>query len=202
MRLAINWFGLACGIMTIAMVIVTLFYPWWQLRVGDNLVTANVSLLNTNFKVLGTVFTVPLIYAVNVTCTLMFLLVGVTMLVYSIFPSKPYSKQLLDFAYKKPLFMLIGFVFVLFVFTLLVQVVVRFNIPFVGSVTSTFNLPFTQRATVSVVISAEFYWPFWLAVAVAVLCIAARVYHRRFATTKLGFAHVPPPPPPVELGAQ
>lgn len=203
MRLRFNWLGLAGGIATIVMVAVTLFYPWWQLRVGEGLLTANVSPLNTNFSVLGTAFAVPLVWAINLTSMFTFLMVGVVMVVYSVFPAKSYSKQLLDFAYKKPLYMLVMFVIVLFVFTLVAQVVVRFDVPFVGSVNSVLRVPFVQNTTASVVISAEFLWPFWLAVAAAVLCVAARVYHRRFAVVpRLDVAPVvsQPAAPQAETG--
>jgi hypothetical protein len=179
MQLRVNWLGLAGGVTTIVVVIVSLFYPWWQLTVGEDLVTANVSPLNTNFDVLGTTFTMPLIWALNVVSILTLIAGSITMIVYSLFPAKSYSKQLLNFAYKKPLFMLLSFVIVLFALTLLVQVILHFNVPLAGSLISTLPIPFIQGTTVSVFISAGFQWPFWLAVVAAGLCIAARLYHRR-----------------------
>ena len=102
MQLRVNWLGLAGGVTTIVVVIVSLFYPWWQLTVGENLAKANVSPLNTNFNLLGTTFTIPLIWALNVVSLLTLVASGIAMVVYSIIPTKSYSKHLLGFAYKKP----------------------------------------------------------------------------------------------------
>jgi len=180
MQLRINWLGLAGGVTTLAVIVVSLFYPWWQLEVGEGLVTANVSPLNTNFKVLGTGFTIPLLWAVNMVGVLTLLVSGVTMVIYSLFPVKSYSKTLLCFAYKKPLYMVVSFVIFLFVSVFLVQALLHFNVPLSGSVNTIFPIPFVQNTTASVIISAGFQWSFWLMVVAAGLCIAARIYHRRF----------------------
>jgi len=180
----INWFGLAGGAITIVVIIVSLFYPWWQLTVGDDFLKANASPVNTNFGFLDTSFTIPFIWALNVVSLLSLLASGVVMLVYSIIPTKPYSKQLLGFAYKKPLFTLLFFVAVLFALTLLIQAILHFNVPLAGSTTSTLPTQFTEDTTISVLLSAEFQWPFWLAAVAAGLCIAARIYHKRITTTQ------------------
>lgn len=176
----INWLGLAGGVTTLVVIVVSLFSPWWQLEVGEGLVTANVSPLNTNFKVLGTGFTMPLLWAVNMVGVLTLLVSGITMVIYSLFPVKSYSKTLLCFAYKKPLYMVVSFVIFLFVCAFLVQALLHFNVPLYGSTNSVLPIPFIQGTTVSVLISAGFQWVFWLAVMAAGLCIVARIYHRRF----------------------
>src|SRR3989304_2541056 len=106
----INWFGLAGGITTIVVIITSMVYPWWQLTIGEGLIQANASPVNTNFGFLGTAFTVPFIWALNIVSLLMLVASGVAMLVYSVFPAKPFSKHLLGFGYKKPLFTLLFFV--------------------------------------------------------------------------------------------
>jgi hypothetical protein len=183
-QLRINWVGLAGGVTTIVVVIVSLFYPWWQLTVGDNLIKANVSPLNTNFDVLGTSFTMPLIWALNVTSLLTLIVSAIAMLIYALAPAKSYSKQLLDFAYKKPIFMLLSFVIILVALTLLLQVILNFNFPLVGTATSTLPISFIQGTTIAVLISTGFQWPFWLAAVASGLCIAARIYHKKFATAQ------------------
>jgi hypothetical protein len=184
MQLKINWIGLAGGITTIVLVAVSLFYPWWQLRVGDDLMTADVSPLNTNFSVLGTGFTMPLVWAMNIAGILTFLVSGIVMIIYSFLPAKSYSKTLLGFAYKKPLYTLVTFVILLFAATLIVQTVLHFDVPLAGSTNSAFPIPLIQGTTISVFISAGFQWPFWLAIVAAGLCIAARFYHNRVALTQ------------------
>jgi hypothetical protein len=178
----INWVGLAGGVTTIAVIIVSLFYPWWLFTAGENLVRANVSPFNTNFSFLGTTFTIPLIYALNIASLLTLAASGIAMLIYSVMPTKTYSKHLLGFAYKKPLISLVFFVIVLFAITIIFQALFGINVPLEGSYTA--NLPenLTLGLTISVLISAGFQWPFWLAAVAAGLCIAARFYHKRVAT--------------------
>jgi len=177
----INWFGLAGGATTILVIAVSMFYPWWQLTVGDDLVKVNASPVNMNFGFLGTTFTIPFIWALNVVSILILLASGIAMLVYSIIPRKSYSEHLLGFGYKKPLFTLLFFVIGLVVTTVICQAVLSINVPLMGSTTSTLPIPFASGITISVLLSAAFQWSFWLAVVAAGLCIAARLYHRKVA---------------------
>ena len=174
-----NWFGLAGGVTIIVLIIVSLFSPWWQITVGEDLVKANVSPMNTNFNFLGNAFTIPLLWALNLSSLLALVASGIAMLVCSIMPTKSYSKHLLGFAYKKPLFILLSFVIVLFALTQIIQVMFGLNIPMTGSATATLPESMTYGVTIAVLISAEFQWPFWLAAVAAGLCIVARLYHKR-----------------------
>jgi hypothetical protein len=61
----INWFGITGGILTLLVIAVSLYNPWWQLTIGDNLMRVNASPMNTNFGLMCTQFTIPLIYALN-----------------------------------------------------------------------------------------------------------------------------------------
>jgi hypothetical protein len=180
----INWFGLAGGAMTILVIVVSMFYPWWQLTVGDNLITINASPVNTNFGFLDASFTIPFIWALNVIGLLTLLLSGVAMLIYSIVPAKSFAKPLLDFGYKKPLFTFLFFIIGLFVVTVILQAVLNFNLPLMGSTTNTLPIPFASGVTLTVLLSAGFQWSFWLAAVAAGLCIAARLYHKKVAVQK------------------
>jgi len=177
----INWFGFAGGATTILVIAVSLFYPWWQLTVGDDLMKINASPVNTNFGFLNTSFTIPFIWALNVIGLLTLLLSGVAMLVYSVMPTKSFSKPLLDFGYKKPLFTFLFFVIGLVVVTVILQAVLSINLPLMGSATSTVPIPFASGITLTVLLSAGFQWSFWLAAVAAGLCIAARLYHKKVA---------------------
>jgi len=42
----------------------------------------------------------------------------------------------------------------------------------------------TAGASISVLVSADFVWPFWLGVIVAGLCVAAKLYHRKIESNK------------------
>jgi hypothetical protein len=176
-----NWFGLAGGATTLVVIAVSLVCPWWQLTVGDDLLKVNASPVNTNFGFLDTTFTIPFIWALNIVSILTLLASGIAMLVYSIIPRKSYSKHLLGFGYKKPLFTVLFFVIGLVITTAILQAVLSLNVPLMGSTTSTLPIPFVSGITLSVLLSAAFQWSFWLAVVAAGLCIAARLYHRKVA---------------------
>jgi len=180
----INWFGFAGGALTILVIVVSLFYPWWQLTVGDDLMKINASPVNTNFGFLDTSFTIPFIWALNVIGLLTLLLSGVAMLIYSIMPTKSFAKPLLDFGYKKPLFTFLFFVIALVVVTVILQAVLSINLPLMGSATNTVPIPFASGITLTVLLSAGFQWSFWLAAVAAGLCIAARLYHKKVAAQK------------------
>jgi len=176
-----NWFGLAGGVTTIVMLVASLFYPWWQLTIGDNLLTVNASPVNTNFGFVGTAFSIPLIWALNVVALLTLLLSGIAMIIYSVVPRRSFAKPLLDFGYKKPLFTFLFFIIGLVVVAVILQAVLNFNFPLMGSTTNTLAIPFVSGVIISVLLSAGFLWSFWLAAVAAGLCIAARLYHKKVA---------------------
>jgi hypothetical protein len=178
----INWFGLVGGILLIVVLAVSIFYPWWRLIVGESLMEVNVSPMNTNFGLLGTSFTIPVIWALNITSVLTFLTSGIVMLIYAVMPMRSYSKDLLGFAYRKPMYAVIFAVIGLLIITFMAQSIFSVNIPLAG--TSTIALPSSlmgSNANVSVLISTAFQWPFWLAITAATLCLAARIYHIKLA---------------------
>ena len=181
MTTKLNWFGLAGGALTIALVAISLFTPWWQLTAGENIAQVNISPFTIGFSLFGTAFTIPLIGALNLASILSFAIAGIVMLIYSVIPTKPYSKYLLGFAYYKPLATLIFFVVVLFGLTAVMQALVNLNIPLAGTATSTLPTSMTPGITISVLVSTGFLWPFWLAAVASGLCIAARLYHRKIA---------------------
>jgi hypothetical protein len=179
-----NWFGLAGGVTTLLVIAASMICPWWQLTVGDDLMKINASPVNTNFGFLDTSFTIPFIWALNIIGLLTMLASGVAMLVYSAMPTKSFSKPLLDFGYKKPLFTFLFFVIGLVVVTMILQAVVNINVPLMGSATSTVPIPFASGVSISVLLTTGFLWPFWLAAVGAGLCIAARLYHKKVAFHK------------------
>src|ERR1035437_5168083 len=128
----INWFGFAAGILTLMVLVISLFIPWWQLTVGDNFMKVDASPVNTNFGLFGDQFTLPLISAFNLVSILAFSASGLVMLFYSLVPTKPYSKQLLGFSYQKPLLSLIIFVSGLLILTSIAGLF-NLNVPIVGS---------------------------------------------------------------------
>lgn len=178
----INWFGLFGGILVLVVLVVSIYYPWWQLIVGENLLKVNASPVNTDFGLLGTQFTIPIIWALNIASILTLLTSGIIMLIYSVIPTKSYSKDLLSFAYRKPLYAVVFSLVGLLIATMAAKAAFGINIPLTG--TSTIILPssFTMGINISVLISTAFQWPFWLAIVAAGLCIAARIYHMKLSS--------------------
>jgi hypothetical protein len=174
----VNWFGFAAGIIALIVLVVSLFIPWWQLTVGDNLMNVNASPVNTNFGLFGTQFTLPLISALNIVSILTFASSGLVMLFYSVKPTKSYSQQLLGFSYKKPLFSLIAFVSGLLIITSIASLF-GIEVPILGSTTVKVTSGFLMWASVETSITGAFQFPFWLGVVAAVMSIAARLYHGR-----------------------
>jgi hypothetical protein len=193
LRRDINWFGLIGGVAVVCLIFVSFFVPWWELSVGDGLVKANVSPLYTNFNFVGYWFTVPLLWALNLGSILTMAAGGVAMLIYSLFPGKSYSKQLLGFGYRKPLFSMLLFVIILVILTQTVNALFSLNVPLVGSATSVLPQNMTYGTVVTVLISANFQWPFYLAATAAGLCIAGRFYHKKIFPASPQAAEASPP---------
>jgi len=181
MKTAVNWFGIAGGALVLIVVVVSLFVPWWQLVAGEDLVKANVSPVNTNFNLTGSSFTVPLLFALNITSMILMISAGITMLIYSLKPSASYADKLLRFSYRKPLYSLILFTVGLFATTLIVKSILGFEIPLMGATNVLLPAEMTQGTTVTVPIVTGFGWPFLLTIAAATLCIAARLFHKKVA---------------------
>jgi hypothetical protein len=181
MAAKMNYFGLAGGALTIVLVVISLFAPWWKLTAGDNFITTSLSPFTTDLTILGTAITFPIIWASNLAIIFSLIAAGIIMIIYSAAPTKPYAKQLLNFSYNKPVYSVVAFVILLFAMTLIFQLLLNLNIPLAGTTTSTLPKGMTQGVTVSVMVSAAFEWPFWLGAAASGLCIAAKLYHRKIA---------------------
>lgn len=180
-----NWFALIGGILLLILIPISIYISWWKLSIGDNLITVNASPVNTNFNIFGTQLSSGMFWAVNITSILVFLTSGVIMLVYSIIPTKPYAKDLLSYAYRKPLYMVIIYLAGLLVTMYATQAALGVGIPIAGSSTITIPASLTMGANISVAISSTFQWPFWLAIATAALSLTARIYHTKISSTKL-----------------
>ena len=118
------------------------------------------------------------------------------MIIYSVKPNKSYSKKLLGFGYKKPLYAVILFVAAIISMSFIVPEFSGFSFPLAGS--AAISLPQTMTpdgANISVNVSAAFVWPFYFAIVVAGLCITARIYHRKVVAVDTA---LPPPPSAIQ----
>jgi hypothetical protein len=206
MNAKINWVGLAGGSLTVVVVALSFFMPWWFLSADvksadisiEGLLRVGTSPLNTNLSLIGASLTIPLLAALNIVGLLSMLLSGIVMLIYSVLPTKPYAKHLLGFSYKKPLILVISFVAILVAGSLLVQSFAGFSIPLSGSSAPTLPGSIGGATNIGILISTGFLLPFWLAIVAAGLCIGARIYHKRLTPTKTIEAKPPAPAAPKE----
>jgi len=173
-----NWFGLAGGIAVLVLIGVSFFVPWWQLLAGDNLVTANISPIYTYFDFAGSSFTIPLLFAVNISCILLLAVGGTIILLYSVKPAASYSRTFLKFSFWLPLVGVILFVLGLVLITFVAKSLWGVDIPLFGSSEVTLPSSVTQGATVSVLLTGGFQWPFVLALVAAALCFGSRFYDK------------------------
>jgi hypothetical protein len=179
----INWFALVGGVLILVLLPASIYFPWWQLIIGDNLLKVNVSPININFGLLSTQVTIPFIWSLNLASFLVFLTSGIIMVIYSFTPAKSYARDLLSFAYRKPLYAIILTVAGLLIITFAVRSAFGISIPLTGTGTVLLPSSLTMGINVSAVSSAAFQWPFWLAIVAAGLCITARIYHTKLSPT-------------------
>jgi len=181
----INWVGLASGLSLVAVIILSFFNPWWQLRIGD-FVHANFSPLSTNFNFLGISFLIPLLTAINISSLLLLSISAGFMIAYAVNPKKEYSKKLLCWSYKKPLLTLITFIAGIVTLSFAAPYIagqyahVDFTLPIIGStIVQVPSEMFGQISGVQIemTLSTGFHWTFYLAIAVTALCIVTRYLH-------------------------
>lgn len=199
----VNWFALVGGALTLVLAVSSFSVPWWQITVGQTLVRVGLSPVHVSTNIVGYDVAIPIIAAIGWMFLAMLVSVGIVLAVYSIIPTKPYSKRLLGFAYKKPLGTLISFTVLMLIVTnagtLIGTMILRpsttsgadLNVPLSGAKTLQLPSSVAQGTIRGIAVSAEVEWTFWLAVTVAALCVAARVYHKKFHR-----------PTPVENGSQ
>jgi len=190
---SVNWFALFGGVLTLVLTVASMFVPWWQITVGRTLAKVSFSPVSLSTNVIGYNIAIPIIMAVSWMFIVLLVSAGIVLIVYSIMPTEPYSKRLLGFAYKKPLGTLIAFIVLMLLLTnagTMFGTMSRssslsgadLNVPWVGAKTLHLPSSMAQGTILGIAISAEIEWTFWLAVTVAALCIAARLYHKKLDT--------------------
>jgi len=119
---------------------------------------------------------------------------GITLLIYSVKPAQPYSKRLLGFGYKKPLYVLVAFIVALIAVPIALQAIVGLALPLMGSASITLPQTMSNGSNTSINVSAIFEWPFYFAIIATALSIAAKLYHRKIVADAV---HALPPAPAI-----
>lgn len=186
MQTKINFIALAAGACSLLLIAISIVVPWWQFTIGDPAnVQVSFSPVNFNLAHSGTSIAIPLIFALNIACLLTLFASGIVLTIYAIKPAEPYSKRLLGFAYRKPLYTVVAFVAILIAVPLIAQALGGFSLPINGSATVSPN-----GANGSALVSAALEWPFYFGIVVAALSIAARIVDGRIVKPQV----LPPPP--------
>jgi len=199
----INWFALAAGILMLVLVVLSVFTPWWILQVGtgNGLATINAGPFYTNFSLLRLSFVIPILFAINVGIMALFAVSGITFIIYTFKANRGYSKHLLSYGWKRPLYTFVGF--------LVTLVVILYGLPMIINMTrgtSMVPVPITPLMgktvmqlsssmlgggsgtggiQIGVTVITAFTYTFYLGIAATVLGILARIYHRRIAPEKV-----------------
>ncbi|HMK94270.1 MAG TPA: hypothetical protein VK536_02595 [Candidatus Limnocylindrales bacterium] len=191
---AINWFALAAGVLMLVEVALSIFVPWWKLQIGSGtgFVTVNANPFYTNFGVLRLNFVIPILFAINVATTALFTASGIIFIIYSVKPVKSYSKHLLSYGWKRPVYTLVGFIVVLMLIVYVAPDIVNtmahtsmIHIPLVGSSVMQISSNVfgnSNSVQIGITVIATFEYTFYLAIAATALGIAARIYHRRIVS--------------------
>jgi len=198
-----NLFALAAGALMLVVVALSVFIPWWKLQIGigSGLVTVNANPFYTSFGVLSLSFVIPILFAINVATIALFIVSGIIFIVYSFKPTKSYSKYLLSYGWKRPVYTIIGFIAMMMVVLYVVPDIINLIghtsavpvplVPLMGS--SLIRLPSgifgnSNSIQIGITVVTTFGYTFYLGVAAAVLGIVARMYHRRIISNAV-FSH-------------
>jgi hypothetical protein len=181
-----NWLGIASAVTATILLVISVVYaaPWWQLSIAQGMGYVNISPLDFEAQLLGVSIQIPLIWFLNLSAKLLLLSSIVTLLWYSLVPQGKYSKNLLNYGYKRPLILVIGLIVVVIILTFIVNSLlpIELNVPISGTATATIT---AENATIKVPVATGFTWVFWLAIAAAALAIAAKIYHHKIIAPKI-----------------
>jgi hypothetical protein len=190
----LNWFALAAGVLMLVVVALSIFTPWWKLQIGNGtgFIAVNANPFYTNISVLRLNFVIPILFAINIATIALFTASGVIFIIYSIKPTKSYSKHLLSYGWKRPLYTIIGFILVIVVILYVVPDVINSMghtstvpvplVPLIGSSVIQLSSGIfgnSNSIQIGITVITTFEYTFYLGVAAAVLGIVARIYHRK-----------------------
>ncbi|MDH5685947.1 MAG: hypothetical protein OEY73_05390 [Hadesarchaea archaeon] len=196
-RLApVNWFGLVAGAL---MLMLPFLGPWWRATVGTGAMEVALSPFDYSISLLGQPISSTLVGYFLLAAKLSVIIGGVLMIAGSVGAKRWWGRQLVRFGAMKVFWMLIGLILLLVLGALFLNSILpgmlsgmageaggaamQINVPYIsGSAMSTIQIGAT--ATITAPITASLTSVFWIAVVVAALGVAARIYHRRFVKPK------------------
>ena len=186
----LNWFGLVAGV---SMLVLPFLGFWWRATVGTGVAEVALSPFDYHISLLGQPITSTVIGYFLLAAKLSVIIGGALMIAGSVGAKRWWSRRLARFGAMKVFWMLVGLILLLvlgafFLKSLLPSLLagmvggagaMQLNVPYITG-TTTSMIQMGEAATVSAPITASLTEVFWVAVVVAALGIAARIYHRRF----------------------
>ena len=183
-----NWFGLVAGAL---MLLLPFLGPWWSATVGTGAMDLALSPFDYRISLLEQPITSTLIGYFLLAAKLSVMIGGALMIAGSVGAKRWWGRRLVRFGAMRVFWMIIGLIALLLVGAFFLNSILpslmsgmveggsmQVNVPYVkGATTSTIQV---DAATVTAPITASLTDIFWVAVLVAVLGVAARIYHRRF----------------------
>jgi len=184
----VNWFGLVAGAL---MLLLPFLGPWWSATVGAGAMDLALSPFDYRMSLLEQPITSTLIGYFLLAAKLSVMIGGALMIAGSLGPKRWWGRRLVRFGAMRVFWMVIGLIALLLVGALFLNSILpnlisgmveggsmQVKVPYVeGVTTSTIQV---DAATITAPITASLTEIFWVAVVVAVLGVAARIYHRRF----------------------
>ncbi|TES83164.1 MAG: hypothetical protein E3J91_03630 [Hadesarchaea archaeon] len=183
-----NWFGLVAGAL---MLLLPFLGPWWRATVGTGAMDIALSPFDYSISLLGQSISSTLVGYFLLAAKLSVIIGGVLMIAGSVGPKRWWGRRLVRFGAMKVFWMVIGLIALLLLGAFFLESILpnlmsgmveggtmQFNVPYVeGVATSTIQMG--DAATITAPITASLTEIFWVAILVAALGIAARIYHRR-----------------------
>ncbi len=183
-----NWFGLVAGAL---MLLLPFLGPWWSATVGTGAIDLAMSPFDYRISLLEQPITSTLIGYFLLAAKLSVMIGGALMIAGSVGPKRWWGRRLVRFGAMRVFWMIIGLIALLLVGALFMNSILpslmsgmleggsmQVNVPYVeGATTSTIQV---DAVTITAPITASLTEIFWVAVLVAALGVAARIYHRRF----------------------
>jgi len=166
----------------LATVASSFYTPWWRLQAGP--ATVNADPFFASITVLGVDCTAPLMLALNVGTLSSYMVGGAALIICALRPMEGYSRHLLAFGWKRPVYTLAGFTVALAAVRCIVPLVAAkygcpsLAFPLVGS--SAVQLPSGPfKASITVEATASFTHSFLLGAAAAALSVLSRIRCRK-----------------------
>lgn len=180
----INPLGLIGGTLMIIILLSSMFYGefWWEMTIGEGIGCIRVSALNYEIEFLGSSMEIKILWFINMVFKLLLIESAIALLICSIMPGKNFSDKLLNFAYLKPLLILLTFiVFLLILLLLLPLIAFRVSLPIMGSSSVSIRL---GSARIDALVKSKFTNSFWIMVAAALVYLSAHTYHNKIIRPK------------------